>query len=344
MKKWKIDLKNLSFKQNTPLQEGDFMKKNILIIGLGLVLALSLVGCVKKSVPQTTTGQTTETTTQTQEQEKDKTDISIFTKDEQIEYEKYFDDNEVLLDFEYKAKENKLKQLENNEKIRIQFNEELPKDKKVSVSKIYIKQDGKGGTENIVEDMSSLEIDENGYIDITHSYSTEDKYLYAIAYEVIASWSDVSAKYIFGFKVDNNTTTDEKQYTVTGYLSSDEQKIYDNYKKDTNDSLLSNASPVTIAKLYAQAIIEENYDLAYSLYGKSNELPTKEEYIKIMNGLNNDAKQQYVNNVKSVENGSFIEDSDNSGYIQYELVADHPMAMDMIKENGVWKLKYMPIE
>ncbi len=327
------------------------MKNKIII--LSIIFVISLVGCNKQNT-ETTSESTSDMSTSAnneEETQQDSTNISIYTKNGDIPYEKFiyeWEGNTVNQDdylksesdFIDKLDQNELSQLELEEEIRLDFSNNIPKE--VKVEKTYIKQDR---SQNYKEDVQIKNSKDNKFIDFIHSYDNSDKYLQGLIYNITVKWEEGTCIYVFAFKIDNNSTPNNKPYSVTGYLSSSEQKTYDSYKADRNIKSLLNLEPITIAKFYAQAIMEEEYDLAYSLYSENSEKPTKDEYIKIIKGLDKTIKEQYITNIKAVEKGKFLVDDENNGYIEYELVADHPMAMDMIKDSdGVWKVKYMPIQ
>lgn len=325
--------------------------KNKLIV-ICIIFSIVLVGCGKKNKQEVTepTSDTTISTTEEQTQEEqEKQDISIFTKDMEISYEKFISKdgsfesdekyNNMVKDFIAKLDEDKLPQLTKDEEIRVNFNDNIPKNKGAKLSTTYIKQNG----ELIVSD-SHLEMDENGFSDFKHSYDDKDKYLEGVIYEVTVELEDEVCKYAFAFKIDNKTTPNNKSYALTGYLTSDEQKVYDNYKQDKNIKALANNEPLTMLKFYTQAVMEEEYSLAYSLYQDYNNT-TEENYIKAMKGFSKETREDYISNLKAAVDGKFIEDTKEKGYIEYELVKDHPMAIDMIKDsNGIWKTQYMPIQ
>lgn len=331
------------------------MKKKILI--LAIIFTFTLTGCFNKdknSQQEPTNDMTTSTSSENSENtiedetEKDKTDISIFTKDNEIPYIKVSnnseENNKVILDFIKAREDDKLIQLENDENIRIEFPKDLPKDKKVNIIKTYVKEDNKGGTKNVVENML-VEINKNGNIDFKHTFDTKDKYLDLAVYEVLINWEDASVKYNFAIKIDNRTIPNNRPYNVVGYLSEDEQKIYDNYKKDKNIGVFKDVEPLTMVKYYTQAIMEKEFNIAYTLYKDyDSENMTEEKYIKIMKSLSQDDMKNYIENLKVIAEGEFIEEGKDSGYIQYSFSNNHPMAIDIIKDNDIWKIQYIPMQ
>lgn len=334
------------------------MKRNLILVGV--IFTLTLTGCFnKKNKEENTTEITSDTTTVSEENTTelenivDKTELSIFTKNEQIQYIKTvsnnsnFDNDEkmqMILNFYNKRQEDKLVQLENEENIRIEFPNELPKDSKINIIKTNVKQNGKGSTENVVENIV-VDINKNGDADFKHTFDKKDKYLDLIVYEVLVNWNDTLVKYDFAFKVDNRNIPSNKPFSVTGYLSSEEQKIYDNYKKDKKIEVFKNLEPTKVIKYYTQAVMEKEYNIAYTLYKDYDaENMTEEKYIQNMKNLSEDLKEDYISNLKEASNRKFIEESNEKGYIEYQLEEGHPMVMDMIKDNNIWKVQYMPTE
>ena len=342
------------------------MKKKLSLVGV--IFTLTLTGCFnKKNKEESTTEITSDTTTVSEEStedttiseeiedKKDKTELSIFTKDKQIEYIKTvsnngnFDNDEkmqMILNFYRKRQDDELPILENEENIRIEFPSDLPKDSKVNIIKTNVKQDGKGGTENVVENIV-VDVNKNGDADIKHIFDKKDKHLDLIVYEVLVNWDDTLVKYDFAFKVDNRSIPSNKPFAITGYLSSEEQKIYDNYKKDKKIEVFKNLEPTKVIKYYTQAVMEKEYSIAYTLYKDYDaENMTEEKYIQNMKSLSEDIKEDYISNLKEAGNGKFIKEGEEKGYIEYQLQIQqgHPMAMDMIKDNNVWKVQYMPTQ
>lgn len=322
------------------------MKKKILI---ALVFSLLFVGCGKKDNSKTTeptTETTTETTEETEletEEEKDPSNISIFTKDMEIKYDKVFNKEgkfegvNEFLDY-YTEGSDKLIEIPKDENIRIEFNQNIPKDENINISKIYIKQNAKSGVpDTIVEDMS-VSINKNNDLDFKHTYDDKDKYLMGIIYEFYIDLGYTYAKYSFYTKINNNTTENKTPYVITGFLSSDEQQIYDRFKQDNKIDVFKDKEPKIMVKFYTQAIMEKNYDLAYNLF--DDEI-SKEDYIKTLKDFDTNTLNNYVKTLKASLDGEFKKDNEENGYIEYEETKGHPLALDMIKIDGIWKVKYL---
>lgn len=325
--------------------------KNKLIL-LCLIFSIILTGCGKKNKQDITEHTSDITTTiEKQDDKKEIPNINIFTKDIEIPYEKFIknknnieDDEKYTTQIKDFIDENKLSAIPQNTEIRIDFNSfDIDKIKDISLNKIYVKQD----KEYTFETKGTIQkIDENGFINFEHNYDNKDQYLKVIIYEVIVELEDTIYKYVFSFKIDNKIEEDIKPSSLTGYLTQDEQKVYDSYKKDKDVKILKDKEPLTMLKFYTQAIMEEDYSIAYSLYQDyKQEGMTEENYIKAMESFSKETKDDYISNLKSAVNGKFIEDSKEKGYIEYEITEDHPMAIDMVKDkNGIWKMQYIPIQ
>lgn len=139
--------------------------------------------------------------------------------------------------------------------------------------------------------------------------------------------------------VETNTeiTTDTTENDTIA-LSENEEKLYEEYEKNGEINIFENEEPLTILKIYAKTIEEEKYDLSYNLF-KDKEEKTKDDYI---NSLKN-VKEAYLNDLKEALNGKFVEEDKDKGYIEYEISPDHPLALDMIKDNNIWKVSYLPM-
>ncbi len=337
--------------------------KNKLII-IFLILSIIFVGCGKKN-KEDITEPTNDTATTTESQNDDIKiyDISIFTKDAEIPYERFIKnddenseeykkynntvndfiedlkedkltylekDTDIRIDIE-DLKEDKLTYLEKDTDIRIDFNNiDVKKIKNIDFNKTYVTKDK---DYHFKIDSKKLTIDENGFINIKYSYDDKDENLKGILYEIMLELENETYKYVFSFKIDNKIEEDSSTYSLTGYLSQDEQKIYDSYKKDKDIKRLANNTPIMVLKLYTQAILDKEYSLAYSLYQDYNNT-TEENYIKIMESFSKETKEDYISNLKAAADGKFIEDTKENGYIEYEIVKDHPRAIDMIKDSN----------
>jgi hypothetical protein len=129
-------------------------------------------------------------------------------------------------------------------------------------------------------------------------------------------------------------------------LNPDEQKLYDEYKKNYNDSLLKDADPIMVAKLYIHAVITGDHETQYELYIDSPEQGpdfSKEAFLKEaeQDGKKTAAafKKMFAN-VKSVK---FVEVDAGSGYVEFLMEGEETGQLQMGKDShGVWKMKVQP--
>ena len=49
-------------------------------------------------------------------------------------------------------------------------------------------------------------------------------------------------------------------------------------------------------------------------------------------------------NIKAERTITTIEETKEKGYIEYELQKNHSMAIDVTKDNDIWKIQYIPIQ
>lgn len=322
------------------------MKKNLFIV-LATISTLTLSACGKSKDSDTTTITTITSESEsssTENDEKDNGEIKIYTINDNINYTKTNDFNEIVNEIQnllIEGNDNKFVKIGNNETIRVDFQEITPLNNTVSIQKTIIY---KNNTKT--EDVDFLTVSENNTIDINNTFNDEEiGVIYHLSFEI----DNDQVHYLFGVNNLNqnsneqNKENDKEQNTSENYLSNDELKIYNTYKKDLDKKILKDKEPIFVAKLYAQAILTGEYSVAYSLYSDSDDKPSEEEFIKTINNFSENIKNEFIENIKAVKNGKFIEDGDN-GYIEYEVIENHLLAIDMVKKDDVWLLKYLPIQ
>lgn len=320
------------------------MKKFFLLITLISVFALT--GCFNNDDDYTQTEQNE----QIEQIDEQNTDIVITAKDTTILYEKYkiiseqfeqTDENykNRFLTFLNNLEEDNLLSLSNGEEITIDFIQNIPT--KVELTKTYIKtiDDDTINEDDYITKDEKVEIDEQGYLKIITDFENSD--IQGCLYEVVAQYDDVFISYVFGIKYSDYINLDNNK---TGYLSSKDQQLYDKYKNDNDTSLLKNLDPLVIAQFFAQSLLEGDYDLAYTFFAQTDNLPTQYDFTKGLKDLYKPTKDEYIKNLKAVQNGTFVKEEENKGYVQYEVLEDHPMALDFVKNNDVWQVIYTPIE
>lgn len=131
-------------------------------------------------------------------------------------------------------------------------------------------------------------------------------------------------------------------------LSSKEQEVYNNFQKDLNEQHLKGLEPISIAKIYVQASLDNKRDVIYALYTdrKGRVLWTKEEFEKFPVS-DRGTKEEILKPFKNIETGTFIQTSDFEGFIEYQSRkdAEAKSGFQMIKdEDGIWNVAFQPIQ
>lgn len=133
-------------------------------------------------------------------------------------------------------------------------------------------------------------------------------------------------------------------------LSAIEQEVYNNFQKDLNEQHLKGLEPISIAKLFIQAQLDDNYEVVYALYTDKDVLWTKEEDEKTPDS-DRATNEQTLETYNNIETGKFIQTGDFEGYIEYrsdrdaEDNAENMSGFRMIKDDdGIWNVSFMPIQ
>lgn len=131
-------------------------------------------------------------------------------------------------------------------------------------------------------------------------------------------------------------------------LSAKEQEVYNNFQKDLNEQQLNGLEPISIAKLYVQARLDNKNDVVYALYtDKEGHVQwTKEEDEKIPNS-DRGTREQILKTFKNIEKGKFVQTSDFEGYIEYQSSEDtsSKSGFKMIRDDdGIWNVSFKPIQ
>jgi hypothetical protein len=140
---------------------------------------------------------------------------------------------------------------------------------------------------------------------------------------------------------------------MTFGLTAEEQSAYEAIRADKDDSHLEGLEPVSVAKLYIQALLDEDYETEYALYDTSNVSEvagwTLEEHLEIPEGDRPTSDEVYEVLVPLVD-GEFIEVEDSAGYINYKVKfhdtgEEVDMGFQLRKVSGnVWKVSFLPIQ
>ena len=153
---------------------------------------------------------------------------------------------------------------------------------------------------------------------------------------------------------DNIVVMDIGPNKSTFMLSSEEQMVFDLFKVSKDDTLLIDLEPISIAKLYIEALLNKDYETEYALYytedlGEGGMGWTLEEYLKIPE-KDRGTEDFIYKSLTPLANGEFIQTEEDFGYIKYERVEEGSseainMGFQMKRgENNIWKVCFMPIQ
>lgn len=153
---------------------------------------------------------------------------------------------------------------------------------------------------------------------------------------------------------DNIVEMDIGPNKPTFMLSSEEQLVFDQFKVSKDDTLLIDLEPISIAKLYIEALLNKDYETQYALYytedlGEGGMGWTLEEYLKIPE-KDRGTEDFIYKSLTPLANGEFIQTEEDFGYIKYERVEEGSseainMGFQMKRgENNIWKVCFMPIQ
>ncbi|WP_241242734.1 RNA polymerase subunit sigma [Paenibacillus whitsoniae] len=131
-------------------------------------------------------------------------------------------------------------------------------------------------------------------------------------------------------------------------LSEREQEVYNNFQKDLNEQQLKGLEPISIAKLYVQARLDNKNDVVYALYtDKSGYVQWSKEEDKKIPSSDRGTKEQILETFGNIEKGKFVQTSDFEGYIEYQSSkeANSKSGFNMIKDDdGIWNVSFKPIQ
>lgn len=153
---------------------------------------------------------------------------------------------------------------------------------------------------------------------------------------------------------DNIVVMDIGPNKSTFMLSPEEQMVFDLFKVSKDDTLLIDLEPISIAKLYIEALLNKDYETQYALYytedlGEGGMGWTLEEYLKIPE-KDRGTEDFIYKSLTPLANGEFIQTEEDFGYIKYERVEEGSseainMGFQMKRgENNIWKVCFMPIQ
>lgn len=150
-----------------------------------------------------------------------------------------------------------------------------------------------------------------------------------------------SVKLPFSFREVEKET---KEWNLT--LTPEEEAVYQEFSQDPREEHLHGLSPISIAKIYVQATLDERDDLVYEMYtDRAGYVQwTKEEDEKFPKA-DRGTKENILRVYKGIENGKFIQTGDTDGYIKYDNGSEGGMGFQMVKdEDGYWSVGFMPTQ
>lgn len=128
-------------------------------------------------------------------------------------------------------------------------------------------------------------------------------------------------------------------------LSNEENIAYQLFLKDLNEVHLKDLSPISIAKLYVKAEIDQQYDAVYALYTDRKEhIQWTKEEDRAIPKEDRGTKETLIKKFKNIGKGTFIQTSDDQGYISFQ-GPDGKLGFQMIKDDdGIWNVAFQPIQ
>ncbi|NOV01199.1 RNA polymerase subunit sigma [Paenibacillus sp. LMG 31457] len=124
--------------------------------------------------------------------------------------------------------------------------------------------------------------------------------------------------------------------------------MYYNFQKDLNEQHLKGLEPISIAKLYVQARLDNKNDVVYALYtNKSGYVQWSKEEDKKIPSSDRGTKEQILKTFANIDKGKFVQSSDFEGYIEYQSIeeAKSKSGFKMIKnDDGIWSVSFQPIQ
>lgn len=146
------------------------------------------------------------------------------------------------------------------------------------------------------------------------------------------------------YKREQNTG--EIAYNVSEFeLTEEEHKVYRTFKINQDPNALKNLSPLSIAKLYVQAGLENDPETQYALYTTRPEFIrwSKEEHLQY--AKNDTASEKVIlESLGGIQDGIFQKTSNFEGYISFENKHGSQGFQMLMDPDGIWKVSFMPIQ
>lgn len=127
-------------------------------------------------------------------------------------------------------------------------------------------------------------------------------------------------------------------------LTAEEREVYEKLKVEFDTQLLIGLSPITVAKLYVQAQLDEDKEFQYELYTDRDDMMPidREEFLN--DEMGHSSPEQIRETLFGIQDGTF-HDRGDSGYISYTNLYGQEWGFQMVKEvDGSWAVSFMPIQ
>lgn len=158
--------------------------------------------------------------------------------------------------------------------------------------------------------------------------------------------SGVPVKKQIGYTDDAKKSAVNQDEVSEDFLkfSPKEKEAYNWFRLEQNIENLMGLSPITVAKFYIQAELDEDFVTQYALYTTREDriMWSKEQHMEYSEEPQD--KQTIMRAYEYLADGHFVKSDEQSGYIYFQ-GENGPMGFQMVKDkNGVWKVSFMPIQ
>ncbi|CAG9620357.1 hypothetical protein [Sutcliffiella rhizosphaerae] len=133
------------------------------------------------------------------------------------------------------------------------------------------------------------------------------------------------------------------QNAVNFELTEEEWQVYELLKEEFNKQHLKDLSPISIAKIYVQASLDEELELSYELHTDREDVMQvdREEYLT---EWEHSSPEQIRDTFFGIQDGIFHDNGD-SGYISYTNTYGQQWGFQMLKEeDGSWSVSFLPLQ
>jgi hypothetical protein len=131
-------------------------------------------------------------------------------------------------------------------------------------------------------------------------------------------------------------------------LTAEEKVIYERFQQDLDEKHLKGVDPISIAKLYIQSQLDKKYDVTYALYtDREGYVQWTREDDENIPESDRGTISQILSTYNNIDAGTFIQDEDHEGHIEYMASkdADVKSGFRMVNdEDGIWNVAFMPIQ